>query len=314
MGRHGGGSRSSGRRSVSRSSRSSKGGSKISSKPFRGCYNRSYYHKGVYHRCYTNAEDFGTSKLRIILYLLSVIFVSAMMLPFVVLVGSFIVQIGEKVDGNPERIVIQDTIDVLDPEEEKRALELFDEVYSASGMPITLYTDDMEWKNKYSSIEVYSEELYYAMGIEEDAMIILFTYDGTFDWVYDIYCGDDTIKCLSDKAFNELIDNFQKGMAGQELYDALDFSLNSIMDDLAKTYIDVGMLFCTGFCILMYAFVLVIIMIPYLKEKKAYEYFKENPEKVDKVPMSVKSQCPSCGAHNTNFLETCEYCRTVLKM
>lgn len=312
MGRHGGGSRSGGRRSSSGSS----GGSDVknSSTPFKGCYNRSYYYRGACHSYYTKDKDFGISKSRIISKLIGIIFLNIIMLLIIMESALSIVHSGGKVNGNPSRMVIKDTIDLLTAEEEQRVLELFDQVYSKSGMPITLYTDDMEWKDKYSSIEVYSEELYYAMGIEENAMIILFTYDGTFDWVYDMYCGDDTIKCLSDNAFNKLIDNFQKGMAGQDLCYALDYSLNSIMDDLAEKYVDSAGLPVLFFIIFYYLFIFAVLYSSYSEEKRAYKYFQENPEKVDNTPMLVKNECPSCGAHNTNLLEVCEYCGSVLKM
>ncbi len=54
----------------------------------------------------------------------------------------------------------------------------------------------------------------------EDAMIILFTVGDNadfYDWEYDMYCGDDTIKCFSDEAFDTLLENFRKGMAKQDL-------------------------------------------------------------------------------------------------
>jgi hypothetical protein len=51
-----------------------------------------------------------------------------------------------------------------------KIVELFDEVYEESGMPVTLYTDDFKWKAHYSSLEVYSEELYYAMGMDEEQL------------------------------------------------------------------------------------------------------------------------------------------------
>lgn len=66
MGRHGGGSRSGGshRSSSSRSSggsRSGGSGVRTSSKPFAGCYNRSYYDRsGRLHTCYTSIKNFGT--------------------------------------------------------------------------------------------------------------------------------------------------------------------------------------------------------------------------------------------------------------
>lgn len=313
MGRHGGGSRSGGRRGGSRSGGTARGSS-VKTKPFAGCYNRSYYYKGVYHSCYTDNNNYGTSKSGLIAQLITIIFFIVLFLTLFIGIAFISVEKGEKVNGNPERIVIQDTIDLLTPEEEQKTLDLFHEVYTESGMPVTLYTDDMEWESKYDSIEIYSEELYYAMGTDEDAMIILFTYDGTFEWVYDMYCGDDTIRCLSDTEFNKLIDNFQKGMAGQDLCYALDFSFHSIMDDLAETEVRGDLLLFVAIMALICSVVIGFFFSAYLKEKKAYQYFRENPDKVETTPMTVKYQCPSCGAHNSDLLEVCEYCGTVLKL
>ena len=313
MGRHGGGSRSGGRRRSSGGS----SGTRSSSEPFKGCYNRSFYHKGKYYSYYTSDRGYGVSvfsRIRTTLLLVGIILYTALMLFAAKMIAANIFYVGEKINGNPDRILIQDTIDILTPEEERKALDLFNRVYSESGMPITLYTDDMQWQDNYESIEVYSEELYYAMGTEEDAMIILFTYDGTFEWVYDMYCGDDTIKCLSNRAFNKLLDNFQKGMAGQNLYDALEYSLNSIMDDFVESYIDSSAIVGIAILIVIYVIFFAIMYHFYSKERNAYKYFKENPDKVDNTPMLVKYVCPSCGAHNSNLLEVCEYCGTILKM
>lgn len=310
--RHGGGSRSDDGRERSGGG----GGSRIktTAAPFKGCYDRSYYVNGTSHSYYTNNKNYGISKLRIAGQLTYLILLGGFIFFFLAFVLFNIVQKGEKVNGNPNRIVIQDTIDLLSDEEELKTLELFEQVYLKSGMPITLYTDDMEWQDQYDSIEIYSEELYYAMGIEEDAMIILFTYDGEFDWVYDMYCGDDTERCLSYETFSKLIENFQKGMAGQKLYHALDYSLNSIMDELAKTRIDTMLIFVGVITGAIFGGCYAYLLSAYRKERNAYKYFKENPDKVNNVPMLVKYQCPSCGAPNSNFKEVCEYCGTVLKL
>lgn len=321
MGRHGGGSRSGGFGGISRGGSSGMGGSSgssnsssVKSKPFVGSYNRCYYYRGVYHSCYTNDVNYGTSKAKLAKRLRGLVLIIVFLLAFMLLYGSGIFEVGKKVNGDPGRIVIQDTIDLLTPEEEQQALDLFRKVYEKSGMPVTLYTDDMEWKGKYKSIEVYSEELYYAMGTEEDAMIVLFTYDGTFDWAFDMYCGDDTVKCLSDSAFEKLGKTFQKAMAKQDLSYALDFSFNIIMDNLAE--LEVNSEHMPVFVLIAFFVVGLIFygISDYLKEKRAYEYFKKNPDKLNHEPISVQPKCPSCGANNSKLLKVCEYCGTVLEI
>ncbi len=258
-------------------------------------------------------KDYGTDKFRpkwnLVKAILITIFLSVLLLLL-----WMPIYFGGKVNGNPDRIAIQDTIDLLTPEEEQNTLDLFQTVYETSGMPVTLYTDDMEWKSKYNAAEFYAEELYYAMGIEEDAMLILFTYDGTFEWEYEMYCGDDTMQCLPDDLFDELADNFQKGMAGQKIYDALDFSFHSIMDELGKEQLSEEMLFWNIFLGGMYGLIVFGLFSNYLDENRAYKYFKENPNKLDDRQMSVLYECPSCGAPNSNLTEICEYCGAVLKL
>lgn len=158
-----------------------------------------------------------------------------------VMVGAFVlsfITFGSKISGDITRIKIVDNADVLTLAEEEQTRELLHKIYNTSGMPVTIYTDSFEWKEHYDYLEIYSEELYYRMGFDEDAMIILFTMDNSsdfYDWEYDMYCGDDTIKCFSDASFDKLLENFHKGMAGQNLYHALDYAWNSVMDELAKT-------------------------------------------------------------------------------
>lgn len=215
--------------------------------------------------------------------------------------GSTLVSFGSKVSGNPDRIYIEDTANVLSDQEEQDVLELLKDVYDASGMPVTVYTDDFSWKDHYDRLEIYSEELYYSIGFDEDAMIILFTVDNTndfYDWEYDMYCGDDTTKCLSDAAFDTLLDNFQKGMANQDLAKALDYAWNSVMDDFAKARIHWSQLPALIFILLFYAIFYLAILGGTKKQNAAYKYFKANPEKLSNAPMTLYSDCPSCGASN----------------
>ena len=325
MGRHGGGSRSDGsRRSSSRSGglRSSRTSvSRNSTQSFSGCYNRSYYYKGNYYPYYTTDPSFGVKKSFTVTKTVFTIIITvqflAMITSMTIFSGSSIISIGGKVDGNPQRIKIIDEIDLLTPSEEEKTLSLLHQVYEKSGMPVTIITDDFEWKQNYSDIQIYSEELYYAMGMEETAMVILFTREdiGSFtDWEFDIYCGDDTVRCLSDDTFDPLVSSFYKSMANQDLYYALDYSWNTIMEELAKKTFPSFLLYI----ILFYAVILFIIFkISFSinkKRKHAEKYFHEHPEMLNNQPMTLYSECPGCGAQNTTMSETCSYCGSVLKL
>lgn len=322
MGRHGGGSRSGGSHR-SRSSRRGSGGSRgsgvrTSSTPFTGCYNRSYYDRsGRLHTCYTSNKDFGTKSGWSFGIIFALIFITCHMLIMVGAFGFGMIDFGSKVSGNPARIFIEDNANVLTDNEEQEVLALLKDVYDASGMPVTVFTDDFSWKENYNSLEVYSEELYYKIGFDEDAMIILFTVDnqdGFYDWEYDMHCGDDTIKCLSDNTFDRLLNNFQKGMAKQNLEEALDYAWNSVMDDLAKTTVNWSMIFVIVFLLMFYGIFYIAILGSTKKQNAAYRYFKENPEKLSNNPMVLYSECPSCGASNAMQEEVCPYCGTLLKI
>lgn len=287
MGRHGGGSRSGGGGSRSGgggSSSSSKSGSRSggvsrsrsSSSSSSGSYDRSYYDRhGRYHTYYTSNWNIGTRPGWTIGKIIALIFVTIHM---IFMMSSFgFIQFGGKVEGDINRIKIVDTIDILTANEESEIIELFQEVYDESGMPITLYTDDFQWKEHYDSLEVYSEELYYQMGFDENAMIILFTTetdDGFIDWAYDMYCGDETIKCFSDKTFDKLLSNFQKAMASQDLAKALDYSWNSVMNDLGKTTFHMVSIPMFIFIVLFYSLFYIGIIKSAIKEQDIYKYYE----------------------------------------
>ena len=323
MGRHGGGSRSGGssRSSSSRSSggsRSGGSGVRTSREPFVGCYNRSYYDRsGRLHSCYTSNVNFGTKSAWNLVNIFALVFITFHMLIMVGAFGSTIIDFGSKVSGNPDRIYIEDKANILTADEEQDILRLLQEVYDESGMPVTVYTDDFGWKKYYDSLEVYSEELYYGMGFDEDAMIVLFTADnsnGFYDWEYDMYCGDETTKCLSDGVLDRLLENFQKGMANQNLAEALDYAWNSVMADLAKTKVNWSMIPIVLFLVFFYGIFYVAIFGGTKKQNDAYRYFRQNPDKLSNEPMTLYSTCPNCGAPNTMQDEVCSYCGSLLKI
>ncbi len=329
MGRHGGGSRGGGRSGGGRSRGGSRsGGSKIrsSSRPFHGSVNRSYYDRhGRLHNYYTNDRSFGKTRGFVgTVFSLGFITVHMIVMMSAMLADSGGLFIGGKVNGNSDRIYIEDMADILTAQEENEIIELFTDVYDKTGMPVALHTDDLSWMHRYDSLEVYSEELYYGRGMEEDAMVILFTTenkDGFEDWYYDMYCGDDTIKSLPDKDFDKLLDNFQKSMSGNDLTEALKYSWGSIMEKLGKKRFNssaMGKLPILGFYSIFY----IVFLSDAKKRNDAYKYFKENPHELEddayspNIPVVNKveylRECPGCGAPNDKQFRTCEYCGRLL--
>lgn len=322
MGRHGGGSRGGGSHSSSGgsggSSRSGGSGIRTSSKPFRNCYNRTYYDKhGRIHRCYTSNSSFGTKSGWNGGRIFALVFITIHM--FLMLTGILATSVtfGGKINGDSSRIMILDKADVLTTQEEAEVLNLLQQVYEKSGMPVTVCTDDFSWKEHYLSLEIVSEEIYYQIGMDESSMVILFTEDDDpefYDWEYDVYCGDDTEKCFSDATFEKFLANFQKGMANQSLKEALTYSWNSVMDDMGKTKGNPVTLIVLIPVMLVYGMLYLILIGPVKKQNEAYRYFQENPSKLEMTPMTLYSECPNCGASNTEQSETCPYCGTLLKV
>lgn len=323
MGRHGGGSRSGGshRSSSSRSGGGSRGGgsgARTSKTPFKGCYNRTYYdRRGRVHRYYTSNKNFGTKSGWGVGNIVALVFVTLHMCLMLAGMISTSVTLGGRIEGDRSRILILDPVDVLTDQEETEILTLLNQVYEKTGMPVTVCTDDFSWKEHYQSLEVYSEEIYYQIGMDESSMVILFTENDDpdfYDWEYDVYCGDDTERCFSDATFDKFLDNFQKGMAGQKLSEALKYSWNSVMDDLAKTKVDFVIVPIVLFLLFFYGIFYVVILIPVRKQNDAYKYFQANPERLSQAPMTMYSECPSCGASNSEQAEVCPYCGTLLKI
>ena len=283
MGRHGGGSSSGGGSRSSSSSRSGGSGSVSSSKPFSGGYNRSYYdRRGKHHSYYTTDKDFGSQSG----WNAGVIFGLVFLTIHMCFMLSLAVDIGGKVKGDISRIFIEDNADILTVTQEQEVISLFKKVYEKSGMPITLYTDELRTKSKYPSMEHYSEKLYYKISDDEDAMLILFLVNEDYDeWEYDMYCGDDTIKCFSDEAFSELLRNFQGAMSNRNLAQALEDSWNSVMDDLAK-FIPRGSLVIILFLVGFYSIFYIIILGGVKKQNEAYRYFQKNPGQLSLVKWS----------------------------
>lgn len=298
MGRHGGGSSSGGvrRSSSSRSSSSrrrhrSSGGTAIKSskKPFKGSYDRSYYYNGRYYPYYTTDEKFGIRDGFDLGMLGSLIFLTIHM---IFLVGGMcitLIHFGEKIEGSRARIQIVDTIDLLTPKEEKEIMELLDQIYDKSGMPVTIMTQNFDWKDYYYDIEDYSEDVYHEIGTDETAAVVLFTQEevnGSVEWEYDMCFGDDTITCISDGTMKKLIYAFQESMEKKNLYHAITDSWNLVMEDLAKTKIHPVYLILIGLVLCFYVACYIQMFSDIKKRNHAKQYFSENPQMLKSYPIN----------------------------
>lgn len=222
---------------------------------------------------------------------------------------SSFVQIGGRVNGDRSRIFIEDKANILTAAQEREVISLFKQVYEESGMPVTLYTDDLSTKRNYISMEYYSENLYYQISDDEDAMLILFLVEGDYDvWEYDMYCGDDTIKCFSDEAFDKLLSNFQKALSNRNLAQALADSWNSVMGDLGKTSLPAGSLVPLLFMLGFYSIFYIAILSGVKKQNEAYRYFKNNPGELSSgtwsASESASNPVPTYGYSSNGYSST----------
>lgn len=321
MGRHGGGSRGGGSSRSGGGSRGGRGGSsssyRSSKSAFSGSYRRSYINRrGRQVTYYTTNQNFGKSGNCGFEYMCLALIGVWVLLMLFAFIGQAYTH-GEKVNGEKSRIDVHDYAEILTYEEEMELIELFEGVYDKSGMPITLFTDDFSWREHYYDIEVYSEELYYDMSYREDAMVILFTQgwdDDFYDWEYDVYCGDDTISCFSDATFDNFLDAFQQGMSAndQMLKPALEDAWGRVYDELAESSFDKGSLPILFVVAVIACGAMMPTIINIRRKKDAYNYFKENPDKLSDKKITILSQCPNCGAPNTKKKEVCEYCDSLL--
>lgn len=328
MGRYGGGSSSGGSHGHSSSSSSSHssssgGGSSVrtsTSTPFYGCYNRSYYdRRGHYHTFYTSDRYYGTRSGWSFGIIFALLFITIHMF---IMIGSFgmtAIEFGGKIKGDSSKIQIVDNTNMLTEQEENKVSQLFEKVYDKSGMPVVLYTTDYEWKNNYIDMEVYSEVIYYKTFKDENSMVIVFSSEKVGDYLdyeYGIYCGDNTLKCLKDEDFDNLIDDFNVGLIrnNNNIAAALEYSFDNCMNDLGKTKINFSSLGIVALLLGFYSIFYIAILGGMKKKNQVYKYFKQNPDKLDEKPMTTLLKCPSCGGTNTLSEEKCPYCGTVLKI
>lgn len=328
MGRYGGGSSSGGSHGHSSSSSSSHssssgGGSSVrtsTSTPFYGCYNRSYYdRRGHYHTFYTSDRYYGTRSGWSFGIIFALLFITIHML---IMIGSFgmtAIDFGGKVKGDSSKIQIVDNTNMLTEQEENKVSQLFEKVYDKSGMPVVLYTTDYEWKNHRDSMQVYSEVIYYEQFNDENSMVIVFSSEKIGDYLdyeYGFYCGDNTVKCLKDEDFDNLIDDFYVGLIrnNNNIAAALENSFDNCMNDLGKTKINFSSLGIVALLLGFYSIFYIAILGGMKKKNQVYKYFKQNPDKLDEKPMTTLLKCPSCGGSNTLSEEKCPYCGTVLKI
>lgn len=245
------------------------------------------------------------------------------------------VQVGHKVDGDRSLIAVYDNVDILTSQEEDELVTLFEQVYDKSGMPVMLFTEPYSEYKKFSNKEAFSEDRLYSHTYEENAMAIVYIPHqvGDFeDWIYDFCCGDDTVACLSDAAFDKLLDSFYRARLNMPLADALKVSWNEVMNDLAKTSFEPMSIFVFLFLVFIYGIFISSSVTSLVKGRQAQKYFKEHPEKLDMQPMNTTTpnvqqfqnaqpvqpmqeillQCPNCGAQNTGKSSKCPYCDSVL--
>ena len=264
---------------------------KKSKQPFNGCYNRCYKNKrGKVVNYYTIDKTFGIRNGWTTGNTLALTFI---LFHMAIMISSYIfnlVQIGGKIDGDSKRIMIIDNIDILSSEEEETLLDTFYQIYEKTGMPITLYTDDFNWRSNYKDkneiidIKVYNKELYYKIDKSEKGMSILYIEEKgnkLKNAEYDFYIGMETQKCLSNKSLDKLTKTFEKSLQNMQFNKALIYALEEINLDLCKTTININIIPSIFLLLPLYAISIMIILLPIRKKVAAYNYFKKYPKELD---------------------------------
>ena len=287
MGRHGGGSsRGGGGGSGGRSGGgSSRGGrrSAFSSTPRPGYHNRSYYDRhGRYHSFYCADPYYGTQPYSIG-NIITLVFVTVHMLAMLASVVMDTCHFGARINGDPSLIAVYDQAEIMSDREEQQVLRLFNRVYEKSGMPVFLVTSTFQWRDRYDSIEACSESYYYSQTLSESAMVVFFAVDSTrdyIDWEFDIYCGEDTVRCLSDASFDELVDLLQRSAYANTLCDSLQYSFNEIIPSMATVSIIPSyytFLVVVPLLLFVYGSFYVALIRSMRRQHDMYHYYKTNP-------------------------------------
>lgn len=295
-----------------------------SNTPFPGCYDRSFYDRhGIYHSYYTTDKDFGTSGILEFNTIVSLIFFTCILFFVIkITINQHIIE-REKIVGDSSQICITDNIDIFTDSEETELTELLQEIYTKSGIAVTIYTDNLEWQDKYANIEKYCQRLHYDLGNSKNDLLLLCTTDlsetnPTYE--YDFICGKETSTCLTDDLLIRLEEYLGKALyGGMSLSDAINASFASIMDELAETTIDWSFISAVLIELLFFSFLFTFVFADLIadfisKKQEAYRYFKKHPERISFSPMVLLNSCPNCGASNSAQSETCSYCGSSLKL
>ena len=113
--------------------------------------------------------------------------------------------------------------------------------------------------------------------------------------------------------FDKFLDEFQSGLATQNLKEALYIGWQSVMYDMSEISFNPAVLIVTIPMVLHVLFIVSISYLPrYIREKTAYRYFKEHPEMLEGVRRVIKKKCPNCNASNSEGKDNCAYCGTLL--
>ena len=295
---------------------------RTSKAPFPGCYDRSYYdRRGNFHSYYTNDSTVGTSGCTEFSAIAALLFFGCIFYFVINVILDQHITERPKINGDSSQILIADNIDILTTSEEAKLEELLHEIYKKSGIAVTIYTDNLKWREEYETIEEYSKQLYYNLGNSQNRLLVLYSTEVDGYPEYDFFRGKETAICLTDDLLLRLKDCFHKGLYSMDPSDALIYAFHSIMDELAETSVDWDMMYdlvvATVFLSFFFAFPIHSLFTSIrtaLHNNAAYRYYKKNKEKLSYIPVVLYNSCPNCAAPNSTQSQTCSYCNSLLKV
>ena len=204
----------------------------VSNYAFPGSQKYVYYknNKPIYVYSRTNPGVSTRTKAR---YLILLIY-----LPFLFAVYSMLSSCFSTVKKLPAdydtSIVINDTIDVLDNEDELE--KVIKDFYDITGITISVMTfDNISWSQNYSTMDNFAYDVYVNSFDDESHWLIVYTADSTDDsryddWNFKSMQGNDTDPILKEKLMNGFIVSLNKYLAQHTKYTTQEAIIQAIND------------------------------------------------------------------------------------
>lgn len=221
-----------------------------------------------------------------------------------------------KMDYSKTEIVIEDTVDVIDNEDELYAsLEAFQE---KTGITPYIYTiTNEEWKDHHSSLENYAYEYYVNEFEDESHWLLVYSTSepdegGYVDWYWEGMQGDDTDKILNSGITNAFNDELHKNFLIKNVGVGESFvkAFNSINPKLMKVSGAGSAIFFILFWYVFVGLFIFTIISGMIKNKHLKNATEVDMATSEYEAKQMESRCTSCGGAYVPSFSTrvCPHC------